>query len=419
MTQEEPELEAPTLLEIREPREGLPEVVDTNHALQRAVKSLTQGVGPVAIDAERASGFRYGQRAYLVQLNRKGSGIHLIDPTNFPNLAPIQQALDGVDWILHAASQDLVCLAEVGLKPTALLFDTELAGRILGLPKVGLGTLVETQLGISLAKEHSAADWSKRPLPTDWLNYAALDVEFLHDLWDVLSKQLHESAKYDYAMAEFANVRDNTRAIERVDPWRRTSGLHGARNPRTLAIVRALWEARESLAKQKDLAPGRILPDSLLVQIALSALESPSNFKALEVWSNRLVARHRASWVAAVEDALALPEQSLPPTKIVSNGPPAPRLWADRNPEAFAKLEQVRSDLANLSESTAIPVENLMLPDIVRRILWTAPTDEASVPQILSDMGARQWQIGLVAPIITRALFSPLNVTEPEGSSEH
>ena len=84
-------------------------------------------------------------------------------------------ALEGTQWILHAASQDLPCLAEVNLRPGSL-FDTELAGRLLGYPRVGLATLVEVIMGQSMRKEHSAVDWSKRPLPKPWLEYAALDV---------------------------------------------------------------------------------------------------------------------------------------------------------------------------------------------------------------------------------------------------
>ena len=91
--------------------------------------------------------------------------------------------------MLHAASQDLPCLAEIGYRPRRL-FDTELAGRLLGYPRVGLGTLVEEVLGLALEKSHSAADWSTRPLPSEWLLYAALDVEVLVELRDALAQQL-------------------------------------------------------------------------------------------------------------------------------------------------------------------------------------------------------------------------------------
>src|SRR3954452_18591841 len=165
----------PPLLELRD---GLPPLTETPPALAEACRALAAATGPVAIDAERASGYRYSSRAYLIQLRREGAGTILVDPIGFDSLAPLQDALAGTEWILHAATQDLPCLTEVGLTPTEL-FDTELAGRLLGYPRVGLATLVETLLGFRMKKEHSAADWSTRPLPVPWLEYAALDVEVL------------------------------------------------------------------------------------------------------------------------------------------------------------------------------------------------------------------------------------------------
>ena len=160
-----PEREAVDLLE---PRDGLPPVTTTAADLAAAVQRLAAGTGPVAVDAERASGYRYGQKAYLVQLRRAGAGTVLIDPIACPDLSGLDAALDGVEADLHAASQDLPCLAEIGYRPR-LIFDTELAGRLLGYPRVALGTMLEEVLGYRLAKEHSAADWSVRPLSAEML----------------------------------------------------------------------------------------------------------------------------------------------------------------------------------------------------------------------------------------------------------
>ena len=156
---------APVLVALNMPADGVPDVVVDERGVVRAARFLADGTGPVAIDAERASGYRYGQRAYLIQIRREGSGTWLVDPIACPDLAPIAEVITGVEWILHAANQDLPCLAEVGLHPTRL-FDTELAGRLIGLPRVGLAAVVEHYLGLTLAKEHSAVDWSTRPLPS-------------------------------------------------------------------------------------------------------------------------------------------------------------------------------------------------------------------------------------------------------------
>ena len=172
----------------------MPDVVVDERRLVEAGRAIAGGTGPVAVDAERASGHRYGQKAYLVQLRRAGSGTWLIDPMACPDLGPVAEGIGDAEWVLHAATQDLPCLAQVGLRP-AKLFDTELGARLVGLPRVGLGAAVEHYLGLSLAKEHSAVDWSTRPLPEPWLRYAALDVEVLVELRDAVAADLAAQSK--------------------------------------------------------------------------------------------------------------------------------------------------------------------------------------------------------------------------------
>ena len=151
--------DAPSSLPLLEaPADGVPDVIDTPRALQRAAEALAAGTGSVAVDAERASGFRYGQRAFLVQLRREGTGTLLIDPEPFDDLLPLNGALRGSEWVLHAATQDLPCLADLDMTPDAL-FDTELAARFLSYDRFGLAAVVGETVGVRLAKEHSAVDW--------------------------------------------------------------------------------------------------------------------------------------------------------------------------------------------------------------------------------------------------------------------
>src|SRR5215475_8181664 len=190
---------------LLEPRDGLPPLVTSSDDLDAAIAALLAATGPVAVDAERASGFRYGHRAFLVQFRRQGAGTILIDPIACPDLSGVDAALADAEAVLHAAGQDLPCLADLGYRPRRI-FDTELAGRLLGYPRVGLGTLVEEVLGLVLEKTHSAADWSTRPLPEEWLRYAALDVEVLVELRDTLARQLTDQGKLEWAQQEFAAV---------------------------------------------------------------------------------------------------------------------------------------------------------------------------------------------------------------------
>jgi ribonuclease D len=377
-------------------------VVRGADGLRAVAAAIRSGQGPVAVDAERASGFRYSARAYLVQLRRAGAGTALIDPIPLAGeFAPLADALDGPEWVLHAASQDLPCLAELGLRPAAV-FDTELAGRLAGLPRVGLGPMVEQLLGLRLEKGHGAADWSTRPLPQEWLVYAALDVEVLIELRDVLDDLLTRQGKRGWAAQEFEAIRTAPPPPPRVDPWRRTSGIHRIRRPRQLAAIRELWRARDELAQQRDIAPGRVLPDSAIIAAALAAPASAEELASLPVFRGRAQRRLAGYWWAALRRAAALPPDQLPPATLATDGPPPANRWAERDPDAAARLTAARAVVTELGERYQVPVENLLQPDLLRRLCWQPP--DGSVAETLRAGGARPWQIELTAPGLEQAL---------------
>ncbi|WP_310963193.1 ribonuclease D [Nocardioides terrisoli] len=391
-------------------RDGLPAVVDTPDALHDAVRRLADGSGPVALDAERASGYRYSARAYLIQLRRQGSGTFLIDPIAFVDLAEVNEAIGDAEWILHAATQDLACLREVGLRPTTL-FDTEHAARLLGYPRVGLATLVETILGQSMRKEHSAVDWSRRPLPEAWLEYAALDVEVLRELRDVLAAELEAAGKARWAAEEFQYLVGFTPAV-RQEPWRRTSGIHKVKNRRALAAVRELWSERDGIAAERDVTPGRLVPDAALIAAARAMPTDRGALLGTDGFHGRGARRYADRWVAAIARARDLPEGELPPVNQRPDGPPQARSWADRDPVAAARLAKARAALAAMSETEQVPVENLLTPDYMRRVLWAPPEGTGAqlverVGDRLTELGARPWQVELTAPILVDAIEHP------------
>ncbi|WP_298803251.1 HRDC domain-containing protein [uncultured Pseudokineococcus sp.] len=397
---------APALPVLTEPAEGVPEVVADPAALADAAERLAAGTGPLAVDAERASGYRYGQRAFLVQLRRAGTGTLLVDPDALPDLSVLADAAGDAEWVLHAAGQDLPCLADVGMRPGGDLVDTELGARLAGFPRVGLAAVLQRLLGVDLAKEHSAVDWSTRPLPEPWLRYAALDVELLLPLRDALLAVLDEQGKLDWARQEFAAVRDAPPAPPRTDPWRRTSGLHAVRSRRQLAVVRELWEERERIAQRRDVSPGRVLPDRAVVAAATAMPTSPAALAALPVFSGPANRRRAATWLEAVRRGQALPERDLPPTSTPSIGPPPPRSWKDKDPAAAARLAAARDVVAARSEELDVPVENLLQPDLLRRTCWEPPSplDEAGLRRALAAGGARPWQVDLLAPDLAAAM---------------
>jgi ribonuclease D len=408
---------------LLQPSAGTPEIIDTEDGFRAAIEQLSKGSGPFAVDAERASGFRYSARAYLIQIKRSDGGLHLIDPIPFgPGhqlFSDLNDLLNTDEVILHASTQDLPCLRELGINP-AKLFDTELAGRIAGLPRVGLGPLLESIMGVLLAKEHSAADWSVRPLPKDWLTYAALDVELLVELRDHMYTILEDAKKLPWALEEFASILKAPPAPPRVDPWRRTSGMHKIKRRDQLAVIKSLWTARDAVAAQQDIAAGKLLNDSAIVELAIAV---PTNKKEFEKCLRPLGLRARwlenlQLWLDSIAAAVAIPEDQWPTMRTTADTLPPIKLWRDKFPEKFAPLSHARAAIELIAQENQIPVENLMTPEHVRRVCWKPPvgaTTTLSVSEVekaLTELGARQWQIDLVAPALAAALLEREPIAE-------
>ena len=398
----------PSPVPLLHPVEGTPTVTVTSAQLRRAVEAIRAGSGPVAIDAERASGYRYSARAYLVQMRRAGAGTLLVDPIPLPDLSSLGAAVQDAEWVLHAASQDLPCLAGVGMRPVTL-FDTELAGRLLGHERVGLGAMIERVLGFSLEKGHSAVDWSTRPLPEPWLRYAALDVELLIELRHALAEELDQQGKQEWARQEFAALAAAAPRGPRPEPWRRTSGIHRARTRRQLAGIRSLWLARDELARRRDVAPGRVLPDNSIMEAVLTGPANEGELVRLPVFSGPRQRRAAGRWWQALAAAAALPDSALPALSAGNGeGLPPPGKWAERDPAAAARLLAVRKALNALAAHHQLPVENMLEPALSRRLAWAPPPrGEAGVRAALAEGGARPWQIDLVAGALTAALGGP------------
>lgn len=410
----EPEVTAEPVVELpllERPRVKEIVFVDTCEKLARAVETLRRCSGPFGLDAERASGFKYSQRAYLIQIHRKNSPIYLIDPIaitqeggleSFEELAAV---LSEDEWILHAASQDIPCLRELGITPKSL-FDTELGSRIAGLARVGLGAVTEHFLKMKLAKEHSAVDWSIRPLHDDWLNYAALDVDVLLELRAGVYALLDQQGKASWAAEEFANVAAMQPREPKVDRWRGMTGMHEIKDPRSLAIARELWLARETLAEKLDVSPGRLIPDSSIVGLAAKPVKSKPELAASKTFSGRASRTYLDLWWQALNEGANT--RDLPPARLPQTGIPNHRTWATRFPEADQRLKNVKPVMAEISEKLQIPLENILTPDYLRQLCFEPPQEitEDSVADFLTRLGARQWQVEQVSGLLAKALLS-------------
>jgi ribonuclease D len=411
-----PDAAEPDVTPLLHPADGVPHLSTTTEEIKAAASLLAGGHGPFAVDAERASGFRYSNRAYLIQIRRAGAGTVLIDPVSHGGdsetvLRPLADVMASDEWILHAADQDLPCLAEVGIQPPAL-YDTELAGRLAGFDRVNLAAMAQRLLGVGLAKGHGAADWSRRPLPAAWLNYAALDVEVLIGLRAEIAAVLEEQGKTDWAAQEFDYLRRSagqTSPTTRRDRWRRTSGIHKVRDQRGLAAVRELWAVRDEIAQRRDIAPGRILPDSAIIEAAAADPKTLDDLVALPIFGGKRQRRSASTWLAALKAARENPGPAEESESL--SGPPAPARWARRRPEAAARLDAARAALREVSERVTVPTENLVTPELIRRLCWDweAPAGDAAeaVDEFLAAGQARNWQRALTVPVLAVALQSP------------
>jgi len=413
------------------PRAGVPEVITTESKFEEMIKQLLDGEGPIAIDAERASGYRYSQRAYLIQIFRKNGGLHLIDPIPFLDSNLWQKFnlnFSQFEWVIHASTQDLPCLLELGLDPQ-ILFDTELGARIAGCPRVGLGPLSESLLELQLAKEHSAVDWSIRPLKAEWLTYAALDVDVLLEIRQKVEELLAEKNKLDWAKQDFASILKSFKVKqeqpEKPDRWRRTSGMHKVRDRLSMTIIRDLWLSRNQLAQEIDLAPGRVLGDEAIVEIAIKRPTTAEAMAKVISWRTKLESPPFGQWLDVLNKSLQTPLAEQVELRVPSQGLPPIKIWKDKNPLGYARLTHARGKIAELSTEIEIPAENLITPELVRKICWALPeVDQSQYEKFVADelvkLGARPWQINQVAPLIASALLEtePLIIPEPEATEE-
>jgi ribonuclease D len=398
--------------------------VDDATKLANCCEVLSTNLGAFAIDAERASGFRYGQRAYLIQVARREGPIFLIDPAAISpesrpeEFAELATLLSADTWLLHAATQDLPCLAELGLFPTRI-FDTELGSRIAGLPRVGLGAVVEHYLNLSLAKEHSAVDWSKRPLDQSWLDYAALDVDVLHELADALEGDLTEKNKLPWAIDEFAHLLKFKPKPENPERWRNMSGLHEVKSQVGLSVARELWRSREALAIKLDVAPGRLIPDASISHVAKTMPKTRPELAADKSFAGRASRSYLDTWWAATEAGRN--SRDLPDLKMASVGIPNHRSWPNRWPNAHKRLICARHYLSELAKLNDLPLENMVSPDTIRQVCWVE-REGATTEQIateLESLSSRPWQIALIAETLAKSisLSQTFEVEKPEAEN--
>lgn len=391
-------------------REPLRAVVTDLAGFNECLGALRSGSGPIAFDAERAHGHRYLPKAYLFQIRRQGAGTWLIDPIPFESQPAALSQLVGVApgelWLIHAASQDLPCMRDVGIYPDRL-FDTELAARLLGEPAVGLQALLEAKVGISLRKAHSSANWSTRPLPESWLIYAALDVDYLIELYESLHRDLTRMRRLEWLEQECAAVLEQFHQPPPppAEPWRKLSHITSLKTPLQLAVARELWCMRDSIAEKRDRPPSRIVSDEAIVELAMKARNDSwptrEDLFRIEGFKGRPAIRWSKNWIQAVQRAAQLPESHYPTKRPPSEGIPRPKHWGRSNPEAAQRWATVKPLIDDLACDIGIQPSLLAPPAPLQHVLWSQANPTKAH---LLTAGMRPWQAEFLAALLTEAL---------------
>lgn len=394
----------PELTHIAEPRNGIPPLV--HDSIEWASNTLSSGHGPFAIDTERAMGIRYSNRAYLIQIHREGVGTFLIDPVGIEDRLETLATVLGEDtWILHSAFQDLPSLRELGLEPPAV-YDTEMAGLLLGFERVSLQSEIAELLGYELAKEHSFSDWSARPLSASLRSYAALDVEFLHELSSELSKKLEEAGRMEWFEQECEEIRLRQPKEPIEEAWRRVARSFNIRDRRALGMLDALWTERENIARERDIAIGRVISNKSLAHLASMKPRSLEDLRRSPVLRSRTGRRDTKRYWKALAPVWSLPNDALPPRDGSKNEEilSSPTRWDTLAPEGAERWTLIRPAVIARAEELGIRQDILLKPLIQKELAWKGWRSIDNIPDILADLGARPWQIENVVPSIVSAI---------------
>ncbi len=355
--------------------------------------------GLVAVDTEAASFHKYLDRVYLLQLSSRDETA-VVDPLAVKDLSAFGAMLadPAIEVVFHDADYDLRLLhQEFGYQATHL-FDTRVAAQLLDEPGIGLAALLEKYLGMRIDKRFQRADWSIRPLSEEMLAYAATDTRHLAELRDILRHRLVELGRLAWAEEEFVVMEGARWDNEDAEPgWLR---LKGARllKPRELAVLRSVYLWRDDQARKLDRAAFRILNNEPILAMAKMPPRDVDALKKIPGVGPDQADRRGRHILAAVEEALALPESQLPRIER------PPRRAAD--PALDARLERLK--LARNRLAARYPLQpGVLCPNgTLEAIARANPTSMAALAAIPS---LRRWQVAEIGADLLAVLSEPVS----------
>jgi ribonuclease D len=367
--------------------------LDTPDAVSRFLSSIA-GADAIALDTEGASYHRFVDRIYLLQLSTRDKSA-IIDPLPIGTPPVLGDLLESpnVEVVFHDADYDLRLLQQDYGWHVRKIFDTRVAAQLLGIRAFGLAALLERYFGVKLDKKHQRADWSRRPLTPDMLEYAALDTAHLLALRDRLAEELDRAGRRAWAQEEFALLEGTRWNAEDADTA--YLRLKGARDltRRELAVLRELVPWRDAVAGQADRATFRVIGNEQLLAIAKEQPVTRDALGAIKGMPRGLLESRGADVVAAVRRGLAVPEAELP------RFPRAPRWERDTDFDArVIALKAVRDEAAQRLD---------LDPGVLGardRLEAVARKNPASLEQLAGIPELRRWQVDVLGEAFVRAL---------------
>ncbi len=349
----------------------------------------------VALDTEAASFHRFVDRIYLIQLSSHRETA-IIDPLTVTEVSALGALLadPAVEVVFHDADYDLRILDRDYGFHARHLFDTRVAAHLLGEPAVGLAALLEKHVGVSLDKKYQRADWSRRPLPPEMLEYAATDTCYLLALRERLRAALESQGRLSWAEEEFERLEGLrwTPAETNGGAYLRVKGAR-ALSRRGLAVLRELLPWRDAIAAELDRASFRVVSNEALLALSAAPPRSSEELAKMRGLSPRLVTERGASLLTVIEHGLAVPDKDLP------KFPRSERHVADPVfDQAVDRLKRVRNEMATqlgLDPGVLCPKGTL---EAVARARPKTPAALGEIHEI------RKWQVKLLGTDFLKAL---------------
>lgn len=363
--------------------------IDDPERVDPLVRALESG-DAIALDCEAAGFHRYSDRLCLVQLTTADGTDYILDPLAFDVTGVLRDPLEdpGVPLFMHGADYDMRLLdRDLGIRPRGL-FDTQAAAALLGEPGLGLAALLERHLDVRLAKKFQRADWARRPLPDEMLEYAASDTRYLHELVAGLRARLEAAERLSWAEEEF-------RVLEAVqwdesadeDPVTRVKGARDL-PPRGVTALREALDWRDEIARTRDRAPFRVAQDQLLVEIAGQPPADVDELSRMKGMNGRLAREAGSELVERLARVHELPQDELvgyprPPR----NGPGRPPPEVEELAERLKRIRNRRAEELGIDRGSLLPNATLL------EIALAAPRTRE---ELLGVPGMKRWQVEAV-----------------------